>query len=336
MRFCHSGLAKDKQQKTISWIVITNCDIKSSPRAIFQLANKDTLAFSRSVTQGMASSINCPFCHNEVPAPSQACPHCGRPGNFWNVIAANEPEERAALERRYQAAKKDAISRNVEAELQAFENSMADSKVVITRYYSEVLRLVSSPRQLYGTYYQLREAGLRLPDGGEWDMARQLADTLLFPDYKQDIRFAALTLDGRGLVNYGDCSIVLREKMIADRTSVFEENSALFVERHDIRASRKPNVPKGYRAIWSERARLAVAKLYDRIDSTTTPDKYSQVLLKPGATSEGDEFIEVHIYGSMTVLTMERVNIIVPQTSKRATIIRAIKSKLAKHNVQVD
>ena len=124
--------------------------------------------------------------------------------------------------------------------------------------------------------------------------------------------------------------------MIADRTSVFEENSALFVERHNIKISRKPNLPKGYRATWPDRAKLGVAKLYGRIDSTTTPDKYSRILLRAGAASESDDFIEVHIFGPMTVLTMEQVIVIAPQASRRTTITRAIKSKLAKHNVQVN
>lgn len=252
------------------------------------------------------------------------------------MLAADEPEERAALDRRYDKAKKESRDRKSHTVLQDFENAVGDSKAVISRYYSEVLRLASSTRQLYGTYYELVEAGIRLPDGDEWDTLRELADTVLFPKYKQNIRFGALTLDGRGLLNYGDCAIVLREPMIAERTSVFEENSAIFVERHEIKISRKPNVPKGYRATWSQRARLAVAKLHDRIDSTTTPDKYSQILLKTGTTSEDDDFIEVHIFGPMTVLTMERVIVIIPQTSKRATIVKAIKSKLAKHNVQVN
>ena len=93
-------------------------------------------------------------------------------------------------------------------------------------------------------------------------------------------------------------------------------------------------MPKGYRATWSERAKLCIAKLYSKIDSATTPDKYSRILLQAGASSEEDDFIEVHIFGPMTVLTMERIIEIAP--SKRATITRALKSKLAKHNVQVN
>lgn len=285
----------------------------------------------------MSSSVTClfPSCGNEVPQPSMCCPHCGRPGLFWNVSAAGEADEVAALDRRYQAAKKDAAARKADLVLQDFENALSRSKAVITRNHSDVLRLASSTRQLYATYYQLVESGVRLPDGNEWGVVRELADTLLFPQYKQHMRFGALSLDGRGLPNYGDCSIVLREELIAERTSVFEENSALFVERHGIKISRHPKVPKGHRAAWADRAKLGAAKLHSSIDSKTTPDKYSLILLKPGATSGDDEFIEVHIFGPMTVLTMEQVIVIAPQASRHATIVRAIKSKLAKHKVKV-
>jgi hypothetical protein len=283
----------------------------------------------------MPVSVTCPFpsCGNDIPQPSASCPHCGRPGIFWNVLSAEEPAESAALERRYQAAKRDATAREAAGALQEFENALTGSKAVIARSESEVFRLATNPRQLYGTYYQLREAGLRLPDGKEWDVLRELADTVLFPEYKKEIRFGALSLDGRGLPNYGSCSIVLKDGMIAHRASVFEENSALFVERRKIKISRNPKVPKGYRASWDSRGKLCTAKLSGRIDSGTGPDKYSRLLLKAAATSEDDEFVEVHIWGPMTVLTMERVIVMAPQASKRT---RAIKSKLAKYNVQVN
>ena len=277
----------------------------------------------------------CSHCGNEVPPPSQLCPHCGQGGRFWNVLAANESDERAALAHRYDKAKRDAHNRKADGVIQGFESAVAGSKVVIARYYSEVLRLASSPRQIYGTFYQLVDAGIRLPEGNQWDILRELADTVLFPGYKKEIRFGALSIDDQGLPNWGDCSIVLREPMIAERASVFEENSALFVERRNVKISRTVKLPKGFRATWQEREKLAVAKLGDRIDSATTPDKYSQILLDPGATSEDDDFIEVHIFGPMTVLTMERVVVIAAQPSKRATIRRAIKSRLNKHKVKV-
>ncbi|OLE54290.1 MAG: hypothetical protein AUG51_09045 [Acidobacteria bacterium 13_1_20CM_3_53_8] len=284
----------------------------------------------------MFISIPCPECGNEIQQPADRCPHCGRPGYYWNVIAVKDAAERATLERRYQAAKKEASSRKADAVLQDFENALADSQAVIARSQSEVLRLANSHRQLYATYYQLIEAGVRLPEGDQWDVLRELADTVLFPGYKKEMRFAALSMDGVGLSNYGTCSIVFRDEMISHRASVFEENSALFMEKRKIKISRDTKLPKGFRATWDERAKLCVAKLSGKIDSATRPVEYSGLLLRQGATSEDDEFVEVHIWGPMTVLTMERVIVTSPKAHHRAIITKAIKAKLAKHNVKVN
>src|SRR5260221_10888145 len=137
----------------------------------------------------MPISVTCSYCGNEVPQPWQHCPHCGDQGRFWNVLAAEEPEERAALDRRYQAARKDASARSADGPLQTFENEVARSQAVIARSESELLRLATSTKQLYGTYYQMIEGQLRVPDGDDWDMLREPADTILFPHYKKEIRF---------------------------------------------------------------------------------------------------------------------------------------------------
>lgn len=284
----------------------------------------------------MSTSFPCPECNNNIRPPAERCPHCGRPGIFWNVRAAQDATERAKLERRYQSAKDDAVVRGSIDTLQDFEAAVSKSRAVIARSDSEVLRLVTSDNQIYATYYSLREAGLRLPEGNKWDMLREVADSALFPGYKKEIRFAALSLDGIGLSNYGECSIVLRDEMIAHRASVFEENSILFMKNHEIKVAEADKLPEGYRAPWEERARLCVAKLSRRIDAGTTSDQYSGILLRSGASGAEDEFIEVHIWGPMTALTMEQIIVTAPKTRQRATIIKAIKAKLARaHTISV-
>lgn len=283
----------------------------------------------------MSLSIACAYCTNQYSQPAERCPHCGRPGVFWNVIAAEDPEERDALERRYRKTKADALSRNADSNLEDFEKAAARSKAVIARSEIEVLRLASSDRQLYATYYELTEGGVSLPSGSQWDMLRELADNVLFSRSKKHIRFGALSIAGVGLPNYGPCSLVLREEMISHRSSVFEENSALFMERRRIKISRAPKLPKGHKATWNERAKLCIAKLGARIDSSTAPDKYAGILLSQGATSEEDDFVEVHIFGPMTVLTMQEVIVSSPKRSQRATILKALKFKLTKHAVRV-
>lgn len=161
----------------------------------------------------------CNLCNNPLPRSASVCPHCGRPGLYPNVEDADDLVERAALERRYQAALTESATRGADRSLKDFEATAADSKAVLARSPGDLLRLANSDRDLFATYYQLRRAGLRLPAGDEWDYRRRSADLALFPDFEEHITFAALSLDGAGLSNYGACSIALRNDMIAHRAS---------------------------------------------------------------------------------------------------------------------
>lgn len=255
--------------------------------------------------------------------------------------AAQRPDERAALERRYNEATERAVTRGADSALHNFEAVVnQESQAVIARSLTEVQRLAESDNELYATFYQLRNAGVRLPEGRKWDVLRTLTDDALFWGYKEEIRFAALTLNNLGLSNYGECSCVLLNDSIAHRASVFEENSVLFMEHHDIRLAKANDLPRGYRATWEDRAKLCVAKLGDRIDSTTTKTEYAAILLRNGETSTDDEFVEVHVYGPMTARTFERI-ILMQGASKRRgkasrPIMRALQEKLAKLDVKLE
>ena len=253
--------------------------------------------------------IPCDFCGNDIPLSRERCPHCALPGLFPNVRAAQDPAERGALDSRYLAACRDAESRGVRKTVEDFEKATADSKAVIARPLRELDRLASADEEMISTFYNQLRAEMRLPHGNKWDGLRGIADEALFPGYREHIRFAALSLDGAGLPHYGDCSLVLRESMIAHRASVYEENSAISMMKHGYEP------PAGYRAPWNDRARLCVAKTAGEVDATTNPDQFPRLLLSAGATPEEDRFVEVHIWGPMTFRTVERV-LVPPQKGK--------------------
>ena len=100
--------------------------------------------------------------------------------------------------------------------------------------------------------------------------------------------------------------------------------------------SEADKLPLGYRAAWAERGKLCVAKLHKSIDAATSPDEYSALLLKQGATSEDDQFVEAHIYGPITVRTIEQVAFY-PRPKRRpsATILKALKEKLSQAGVPI-
>jgi hypothetical protein len=279
----------------------------------------------------------CKHCGHSFHISKQLCPHCARPALYGNVFAAEDPDEIAALQQRYVEAKRAAQSRGAGAlrVVESFEAEIATTRAVIARPTGEFQRLSTSDNEGYASFYGLVEAEVRFPSGDKWDALRPLADEALFPHYKDKIRFAALTLDGLGLPSFGECFLVLRTDMIAHRASVYEENSVKFFSKHF-----KPGLnevirlPRGYRATWDERGTLCVAKLADRIDDATPPGAYSGLLLRQGLTSEDDDFVEVHVWGPMTIRTIERVIFNNPTNrTARELTNRANKQRMAKFGV---
>ena len=285
----------------------------------------------------MSQTRPCNHCGHSYHFSQSLCPHCARPANYPNVYAAQDGGETRALEDRYQNAKRVAQSRSAESlrAVESFEAEMLNTRAVIARSPEELQRLITSDREGYASYYELIAAGVRFPSGNMWDALRPLADDALFPYYKEKIRFAALTLDGRGLPSFGDYFLVLRTDMIAHRTSVYEENSILFFSKHFRRdLDDEPRLPRGYRATWDERSKLCVAKLTERIDASTPPGAYSGILLRPGSTSEDDDFVEVHVWGTMTIRTVEHVIPNKPtRHNSRKIKNRANEQRLAKFGV---
>lgn len=284
----------------------------------------------------LATSENCEYCHNRIPRSAVRCPHCALPGLFPNVRAAGAPEERVALQARYQGAMALAAELGCEHVLRDFEAALSKSVAVIARPLTEVQRLATSENELYATFYQLTESGVRTPTGSKWDSLREVTDNALFSGYKRDIRFGALSLDGRGLSNYGECSLVLKDDMIAHRASVFQENSVTFMDRHDIRMSEADELPKGYRATWGDRGKLCAIKIAERVGADVDPSQYPTLLIQEGQTSKDDNFVEVHIWGPMTARTLERV--IVSESAARSgrAILGALRERLDRLGVGIE
>ncbi|HXU30658.1 MAG TPA: hypothetical protein VN851_08795 [Thermoanaerobaculia bacterium] len=282
------------------------------------------------------SATPCEFCGYSVPLAVSVCPHCGQPCRFAsNVRAALFPEEKEALDRRYRKAKMEAEGRGCRQVLTAFEAAVRGSQSVISRPLREADRLAVSERELYSTYYQQVHAEHRSPSSDDWDRRRRIADEALFPGYKESIRFAALTLDGEGVASYGGdepdgfCFLVLRSEMIAQRATVFEDNSTLVYERHG------SPLPPGLRAAWEDRGKLAVAKLSDSFTADTLEERFPGILLQQASTSEGERFVEVHIWGPMSVRTVERV-LLKPQRSLRKAFVRELAGRLRRFGVVLE
>jgi len=241
------------------------------------------------------------------------------------VRAASAAEETKALRERVANAIVSARARGCQQVLLQFRECVEHSRAIMCRSLSVVQRIVASDSAMYATFYQEVDAGIRLPEDNRWDRGRGSVDQALFPHYARNIVSAALTVDGRGLTGYGPYAIVLRDEMIQHRASVFEENPFSFMTRHKV-VTGDP-LPPGFRAVWTARDQLAMAKLHSRLDASTAPCDFAHILLTSGATPEQDDFIEVHIFGPIHRRAIERVVGPKPRRNERA-LVASLRAKL--------
>ena len=167
-----------------------------------------------------------------------------------------------------------------------------------------------------------------------YDTLRAVADTVLFgEENKRHVRFAALSLDGNGLSHYGECAFILRPSMIDYRTSFIEENSVMFMQRHGVTAADGYKRPAGFLASWTNRGKLVAAKLAAKLNTTTQTAEFLSLLLAPGKTSADDQFVEAHVWGSITVRTMLKVTITKWRAKPRKSEVKALEEKLGKYSI---
>lgn len=220
--------------------------------------------------------MKCPHCDGDIPGHVRYCPSCSCDVGFPNVRAAQKTDESNALEVRWKKGQDYALQNGTKLVLDSFEKAVSQSKAVLCRSLGVAHWLISSDNVHFGTFWIEVEAGIRSPKDNEFDLARGAVDATFFPYYQKEIRFAALSLNDRGPVAYGACSIVLKEPFVAHRASVCEENTLVFCRRHQIIVGSPP--PPGYRAVWSERPRLATAKLYERLEPRTNGVDFPAIL----------------------------------------------------------
>jgi hypothetical protein len=68
-------------------------------------------------------------------------------------------------------------------------------------------------------------------------------------------------------------------------------------------------LPPGFRATWQERHILCMAKLASQLNSGTQRQEYGKILLTANKNPQIQEFVEVHVWGPMTILTVECVKV---------------------------
>ena len=275
--------------------------------------------------------MKCSECGSTIPHDREACPTCGTYAGFPNVREVSLVSEKEALERRYNKALKDAHTDGQDALLE-FLHTLKDSRAAIAIDLDYLAGFMTKDETLYSSYALMVSGEIRKAASSVNDKKRRGVEGFFFGSYADKIRYAALSLDGKGLSSYGLFTLILKDVAVRTRATLLEDNSYKFYDKFKDKIP--DNFPPGYRAAWGERHKLAVAKLADRISVTTTHDEFPGILLSCTGDRKTDDFIEVHIYGAFDNSAVETV---VGNSKTSSKTVKAqlavIKEKLIKKGV---
>ena len=102
----------------------------------------------------------------------------------------------------------------------------------------------------------------------------------------------------------------LSNPKVAHRTTLFEDNNVVFtVYKQSASMADAGELEPGHRATWDRRNRLCVAKLAKRLTSGLHSSHFADFVLEQGPTARDDRFVELHIWGSLTIRSVARVRI---------------------------
>lgn len=281
-----------------------------------------------------AATVACVHCGGAIHQWNHLCPHCGRPVGYPNVRAAES--ESPTLERRYLSAIETLRTRGgYEAGMRFEHKVQTESRAVVNRTPAALLNMLNSEVDAFAPFSTLVEAGFRAPDASEFDQYRERVDAAFFPNYHRDMRFAALSLRPDGLSNYGSCCITIKESLIAHRATVFDQNTLIWLLTHNPPPNEMSFRAAGHRATWGLRGQLALAKKASVITGSMTDESFRSLLLSVGSDSRSDDFLEVHIWGEMSVQCIEHVHLLPGSEDMDELYRRILGDKLEKLGIPV-
>jgi tetratricopeptide (TPR) repeat protein len=203
---------------------------------------------------------------------------------------------KGALERNYWDALTDASVRGCGSQVSQLEALLMKSIATIN-VTPKLLYCIAADAK-YVTYYKAIDLGVRRIAERKYHAHRGVVDAAIHTGYETEIINAALSPDGRGLINYGPVTLQLQQVVIEHRASVLRENSFSFYKRHELGELDAEEAP-GWRSNWAGRARLGVAHLAAEISPADSRSELEAKILLSGENRQSDRYMEVHIYGDL-------------------------------------
>jgi len=226
---------------------------------------------------------------------------------YPNVNIYSDEYFTRGLQARYTAAEQYFQAENITEKSSAFANAVEQEGRAVVNMDSRLFFTLANTNEDYLPYRRAVEANKRLYASIYNDTKRTMIDSCFYGMHGADILFAALSLDNNGLRNYGSVSLVLKEQAIRKRTTIFERNAFLLYDVLTREETWNPAdfpPPTGYFGVWKDRVEMALAKCKEGL----TPDsEFLDLVLQNGESRDKDEFMELHIFGKISIFTSQTI-----------------------------
>ncbi|MEC8296707.1 MAG: hypothetical protein VX008_03630 [Pseudomonadota bacterium] len=267
------------------------------------------------------------FCENcgcEYNPGLTVCNVCQHPIGFPNVRKANSETE--DLEQRYSDAMASLTALNKTDLVLDFQEEVKKSNVVIAKSVPDLVQLISNKNKLITTFHREVASGARLAENNQYDPNRDAVESKAHPLYYQNINYACVSLTTVGVSYYGKAHLCLDSKTIKSRTSFFQENPFLLMNKLKLTIS--DDLPAGYRSNWGERDKLAVCKSESGLSKCAERSEFQSLVLREDVKNgDGSDFIEANIYGPIHSLSISRVTLVGKRDKQSSLLINAYKNQ---------
>lgn len=260
------------------------------------------------------SKITCTECDHENERNRARCDRCDEKlgSGYPNVNIYSDSYFQNGLIKRYQKALKPYESNYIQQVIEPYEKYInKEGKIVINMNIDLLYELVKN-KEDYLPYRRAVEQNKRLISKIYNDHKRSVVDTSFYGLHGADIVFAALSGNEKGLISYGPIAVILQEKLVKKRLTVFEKNSFFLYDHLTKHQGWNPAEfppPSGFFAIWNDRALLGVIKCHSTLKKNSNSKQYENVLLTSNGDRSTDEFLELHIFNKITYLSFKKVSV---------------------------
>ena len=268
------------------------------------------------------SKIICKKCTLENERNRGNCNRCNEPlgSGFPNVNVYSDSYFTDVVTKRYDACISSLTTTKEKDAIADFEKQILAEAQPVVNMDRKLFFLLVNSKEDYLPYRRAVDLGKRAISDVQNDHKRTVIDTSFYGTHGSDIVFAALSLNEKGLISYGEICVTLNADWVSDRITVFNKNSFDLYDDLTREYSWNPAhfpPPSGYFGTWNNREEITVVKYKDEVIKISQGNNNADILLKSNGNRAEDEFIELHIYKEIAYLSFLKVKLHNKLTDKK-------------------